>query len=124
MSVKIASDPRGALPLVALLIVLFGTAWVCLTAAWSKGERFRLPAPTHITPSFDFGDDQSNDFGTHTRLYSVRDPAFAEAFVQLNRETSDALLTPNGRARTNRNFIIGLVLLALVVVWSVVSGNE
>jgi hypothetical protein len=124
MSHQIASDPKGSLPLVALLVVLFSTAGVCLKAAWNKGERFRLPAPTRITSSFDFGDDQSNDFGTYARLYSIRDARFAEAFAHLNRDTSDQLLGPGGKARTNRNFILGLLLLALVVVLSALFQSE
>ena len=124
MSYKISSDPRGSFPLVALLIVLFSTACLCLIAAWNRGERFRLPAATHISSSFDFGDDQSNDFGTNSRLYSVRDTGFAEGFTQLNRETDIELLGAREEARTKRNFIIGLLLLALAVAGSVLFGPE
>ena len=66
---------------------------------------------------------ESGTFGTHPRLYSVRDTGFAEGFAQLNRETINELLGLREKARTNRNFIIGLLLLALMVAGSLLFGS-
>ena len=119
---KILRDPAASWPIVALLVFLFGAAWLALGAAWRKGERFRIPAPTSVSSSFDFGDDQSNDFGSYPRTYSLRSAEFANAFADLNEGASEELLGPRLKARTSRNFIVGLLLLAAVVTWQVLNG--
>jgi hypothetical protein len=120
---KILRDPAASWPMAALLVTLFGAAWLALSAAWAKGERYRVPAPTSVLSSFDFGDDQSNDFGTYPRTYSLRNAEFAAAFKDLNKGASEELLGPRQKARTNRNFMVGLLLLAAIVAWQVLNGS-
>jgi hypothetical protein len=121
-SSTILESPAASWPLAALLVFLFGGAWLALNAAWVNGERYRIPAPTFILSSFDFSDDLSNDFGTQARTYSLRNEQFAEALADLNKQASNELLGPRHKARKNTNFIIGLVLLAVIVAWQVLNG--
>jgi hypothetical protein len=121
-SSTILQNPAASWPLAALLFVLLAAAWLALHSAWANGERYRIPAPTSVLSSFDYGDDLSNDFGTQARTYSLRNTQFADAFADLNKETSEELLGPRQKARKNTNFIIGLVLLALIVAWQMWTG--
>jgi hypothetical protein len=46
-----------------------------------------VPRQTSVTLAFDFSPDVSDVLDHHQRrVYSMRDPAFAEAFTALNRE--------------------------------------
>lgn len=70
------------------LVLLFGGSGLALIArALWETRRYMVPNQTSITVAFDFGPDVSDllDPGER-RIYAMRDAAFAEAFMALNRE--------------------------------------
>ena len=104
-------------PLAAFVAALLVLSVSCLRGAWTAGLRFRVPAQTRITSSFDFGDDLTNSFSTHGRLYTLRDPGFASAFQALNETTSQTLQGPETKRRKSRNFVIGCIVMGAIALY-------
>jgi len=71
-----------------ILALLFGSAAVgAMAYAWWSTRRCLVPRQTSVTLAFDFSPDVS-DLLDHVprRVYAMRDAAFAEAFIALNRD--------------------------------------
>ena len=84
----IGPESGEALGFVNVLSLVFGGAGAALIAyaLWDT-RRYMVPRQTSVTLAFDFSPDIS-DLLDHRqrRVYTMRDPAFAEAFTALNRD--------------------------------------
>jgi len=96
------------------LALLFGLSGAGLLAyAWWDTRNCMVPRQTSVTLAFDFSPDVS-DILDHAqrRVYTMRDPTFAEAFTALNRER---VWNPDPRAvrAEMRVWIVCAVFLAI-----------
>ncbi len=81
----LASLFQPGFPLPAVIVLGFGAiAWSSAKGAWRQTAHRRVPAQTPISRAFDFTDADGALFAPRRTTYSIRNPAFAEAFRVLN----------------------------------------
>jgi hypothetical protein len=102
---------RAALLGFLALVVLGG-----LVGMWRETRHRRVPPQTDVTLACDFSDDLGNLLVGSRRIYAIRDPAFAEAFAEANR---DRLWTAADRVRVGRiqAVAVGVVLGLAGTAW-------
>jgi hypothetical protein len=84
----------------AVFFALIGLGSVI--AGWRNTRHRALPEQTAIASSFIFSEDQKKLLEPHHRIITLRNPAFAAAFVEANRSR---IWNPDGPyARTARNW--------------------
>lgn len=97
----------------ALVLLFAASGLILIVRALWETRNHMVPRQTSVTLAFDFGPDIS-DLLDHAarRMYAIREAAFAEAFIQLNR---DRVWAPDaGAERTEvRVWTAALVFLAL-----------
>lgn len=72
----------------------FFIAYWGFKAAWEKSEQYAVRPPSSVTSSVTFTDDISELFEPERRIYTMRNPQFADAFIELNRQR---MWRPDGR---------------------------
>jgi hypothetical protein len=115
-------DPTGGFE--RALALVFGLSSAGLLAyAWWDTRNCMVPKQTGVTLAFDFSPDVSDilDHGQR-RIYTMRDPAFADAFAALNR---DRMWRPDPAAMRaeKRVWITCLVFLALAALAAAVLNR-
>ena len=102
----------------------FFIAYWGFKAAWEKSERFAVRPPSSVTSAVSFSDDISESFEPERRVYTLKNPGFAAAFIEMNR---DKMWRPDGRsaqvARRKRTvlYILFGILAAAAVIYGVLE---
>lgn len=103
------------LGVMSLLCVL--AAFLSARSAYRETRRFAVPADTRITRTFEFSDDLSGPFDAQRYTYTLSNPAFAEAFLAVNRDRVWDPSSPQARrASRHRGIAMGILLAAMVIV--------
>jgi hypothetical protein len=87
---------------------------------WRATEHLRVPRQSDITRAFDFSDNVAPAFEPPRFVCSVRDPAFAQAFEQLNLDREWVPNSPAAKADRRKarlkTWAIGAVVGALALI--------
>jgi hypothetical protein len=117
---------RPSFPILVLVVSCCALiAYWFLAQSWSSTAHRRVPPQTSITRTFDFSDSHAEAFDAPRATYSIRNAAFAEAFMALNRDRVWNPEAPTAqRAARSRKLIYGLALagLAARLLWDLVSA--
>jgi hypothetical protein len=102
--------PRGlwiaSTPVLALLLA------ICLAFWYTRPDRFE--PRSDITNACDFSTNVSMDFGPERHIYSLRNEAFADAFISANR---DRVWTREDQVRNSwRTAYLGVIFLGGLVI--------
>ena len=87
-TLKLALDapPGEGRALGLALFAFFALAWLAsLAGVWRVTRHLRVPPQTAVTRAFDFSDTLGSVIVGERRAFTIRNPAFAEAFVAANR---------------------------------------
>jgi hypothetical protein len=108
-------------PIFLSIVLLFGLiAAASGFAAFQLSRRHAVVPPTSVTSAFDYTDDQSELFDRERRTYRLRNPTFADAFVDANRHSqwdpSSARATAGHRGR-----IVLLIVFAMATIFILIG---
>lgn len=114
----VASPQGWLLPFAAAAVLTLFCAGLAVTG-WRNTRERAIPKPTEVSASFDFSEDRSLPLEPEHRAFALRNPRFAAAFAEANR---DRLWNPQGaHVRVARSFrrvlwilFVGTSLLILV----------
>jgi hypothetical protein len=108
--------PRGlwiaSTPVLALLFAIWLAFW------YTRPDRFE--PRTEITNACDFSKNVAMELGRKRHIYSMRNQAFAEAFIAANR---DRVWTPEDQKRSSRRVLyqmmifLGGLIIARLLMW-------
>jgi hypothetical protein len=100
------------------LAALFGVlTWACIRAAYRETEHLAIPPPTSITSAFDFTDDHAKLFEREHRTVTLRNPAFADAFLARNTTHVWNPEDPANRKAAKAGNLLLYVLMAAFLLW-------
>lgn len=108
--------------LLAMVLFFSLIAYASLSSAWNENAHRRVPPQTSVTLAFDFSASYAELLDTPRATYSIRNAAFAEAFMALNQERVWNPDSPAAkRTAHSRKLIYGVVvgLLVLLFLWNV-----
>jgi hypothetical protein len=113
---------RGNTVTTVVAAFLFLLAAICARIAFNETRYAAVSPATSVSGAFRIGDDASSMFEPERRLYTMRNPRFAEAFIAVNRERIWDPASPQAqRAANKRSFAIAVFIVLAVgaVAWGI-----
>lgn len=115
----VRSLTRSGFPWPLVVVMFFALiAYSSLSGAWKQNAHRRVPPQTGITRAFDFSESHAEMFDAPRSTYSIRNSAFAEAFVALNRARIWNPQTPAAKRSAHSRKLLYAVTIGALVAWA------
>jgi hypothetical protein len=111
--------------LAGVAAVFAGISYLSYRHAYGETQHLAVPPLTSVTGSFDFTGVGGDLYDGPRRTYTLRNSAFRDAFVLLNRELTWNPGSPQARQAESKRKVTTVIAVAVVaglVVWEIVKA--